>query len=99
MKKLMYLVLAFTLLTATASVAQTPEKKEQKKECCDHSKTAKKDHKGCASDKKAMNGQTKKHECCSDKAKKDSKDKSCCSDKKAKDAKKVAKGCCSEKKA
>lgn len=102
MKKLMYLTLAILLLSLTSASAQTPVKKEVKKECCDHSKTITKDHKGCVSDKNAIDAKATKAP-----ANINCKDKECSSDKNAKTNTKAKtkttskdnKGCCSEKKA
>ena len=88
MKKLILLVFAFAMFSVASVSAQTPVKKEVKKECCDSKKdkVAKKDAACCSKDAKA-----KDHECCQDKAKKDGKKHDCCQDKavKPKDAKTV----------
>lgn len=83
MKKLILLVFAFAMFSVASVSAQTPVKKEVKKECCD-SKTdkAQKKDAACCSSKDA------KHDA---KAKKDGKKHDCCQDKavKPKDAKTV----------
>lgn len=69
MKKLILLVFALGILTATTVSAQEPQKKEVKKECC--KKDGKKDAKCCKKDanatvdaKDVKKADGKKHECC-----------------------------------
>ena len=93
MKKLILLVFAFAMFSVASVSAQTPVKKEVKKECCDSKtdKAQKKDAACCSSKDAKHDAKAKDHECCQDKAKKMVKKHDCCQDKavKPKDAKTV----------